>query len=215
MSKKELSSVNEKVYQQLRHEIMAGLFERGSKLSIRSLAARYNTSFTPVREAIKRLVAEGGLEVQANRTFRIPKLSPARRLEILEVRCLLEGQAAEQATPHMNATTLRKLEAIERKRRKQTEKGDADGVRESNRQFHFAIYRRAKNSTLMQLIESLWLRYASSYSLTMHQDGSPTDFPDHDKILAALKTGNPTAARRAVVKDLVNTVDKKIKTRTR
>ena len=197
-------SVNEAVYRQLRHEVMAGQFERGKKLSIRTLASRYHTSFTPVREAIKRLVAEGGLEVQANRTFRIPKLSQNQQREILELRCSLEGSAVEAAATHMTATTFRKLETIERKRKRLASKGDNAGLRELNRQFHFTLYQRSNNKTLMQLIENLWLRYASSYQLVSLGEDQLLDFPHHDQLMQALDAGNPRAARKALEADLTS-----------
>jgi len=195
-------SVSESVYRRLRAELMAGQFQPGGKLSIRRLSQCYGVSFTPVREAIKRLVAEGGLDVHSNRTFRIPSLSDRQKREILQLRLNLEGEAAAEAARKVNITFLRRLATIDRKLTRAARRGDAAAVRELNRQFHFAVYRRSDNATLLLLIENLWLRYASSYDLGGGADRPIRSFSQHQRLLDALEKGDAAAARRAIVRDL-------------
>ncbi len=52
-------SLSEKIYNRLRVALMTGAYESGARLNIRGLAASYETSPTPVREAIMQLVREG------------------------------------------------------------------------------------------------------------------------------------------------------------
>ena len=52
---------HERIYRALRARIMHGLVEPGATMTLRGLAAEYGVSMTPVREAVRRLVAEGAL----------------------------------------------------------------------------------------------------------------------------------------------------------
>src|SRR5688572_13454505 len=90
-----------RIYAQLRVALMSGAFEPGSRLNIRRLAAAYETSQTPVREAIIQLVADGALELKLGHQPRVPILSIPKYLEIRETRVPLERLATELATTNM------------------------------------------------------------------------------------------------------------------
>lgn len=90
-------NLQERLYQRLREDLLAGRFQPGERLKIRDLANQWGTSPMPVRAALQRLVAEGALEGEAQRSLRVPLMTRERFLQILQVRLSLEGLAAESA----------------------------------------------------------------------------------------------------------------------
>ena len=91
--------VHEKVYQRLRVALMRGEFRPGQSVSIRRLAEDFGTSPMPVREALRRLVAEQAFRRLSNRTFAVPEISASRLEELRSVRVLVEGKAMLKAVP--------------------------------------------------------------------------------------------------------------------
>lgn len=85
------------VYDQLRTELLDGTMAPGSKLAIESLAERYATSPTPLREALNRLVSDGLVERREQRGFVVPAISIDDLLEITRTRCWLEEIALRQS----------------------------------------------------------------------------------------------------------------------
>src|SRR5271155_4909748 len=80
----EHETLYDRVYRELKNSIMAGAFKPGSELTLRSVAGALGTSFMPVRDAMRRLVAERALEMRPSRTSR-------------RIRLLLEGEAVALA----------------------------------------------------------------------------------------------------------------------
>lgn len=66
----------------------------------------------PVRAALQRLVAEGALEGEAQRSLRVPLMTRERFLQILQVRLSLEGLAAESASGRLDEQALEGLEVV-------------------------------------------------------------------------------------------------------
>src|SRR3977135_4649241 len=91
------TSLRHQVYDSLREALTAGRFLPGQKLTFRFVAGALGVSLTPVREALRRLVAEGAFEMQPNRSVRVPLMTRAKILELRDIRIALEGLAAKQA----------------------------------------------------------------------------------------------------------------------
>ena len=70
--------LHENVYQEIRRNLMAGQFQPGEAVTLRGLAGKLGTSAMPVREALRRLVAERALDLGPNRTARVPVVTSVR-----------------------------------------------------------------------------------------------------------------------------------------
>ena len=104
----------ELAYRTLRRAILTGLFEPGEKITIRNLANTLGLSTMPAREALRRLVAEKGLELPHNRrSVRVPILSVARMNELWRVRLALEGLAAEVAGAKSSSADIEEIALIQ------------------------------------------------------------------------------------------------------
>ncbi len=92
------------LYDQLRADLLGGEPEPGAKLAIEALAERYQTSATPLREALNRLVSDGLVERREQRGFVVAGISAADLAEITRTRCWLEEIALrESITRHDTA----------------------------------------------------------------------------------------------------------------
>src|SRR6476659_3132276 len=91
------TSLRSQVYESLREALTAGRFLPGQKLTFRFVADALGVSLTPVREALRRLVAEGAFEMQPNRSVRVPLMTREKILELRDIRMALEGLAVEKA----------------------------------------------------------------------------------------------------------------------
>lgn len=193
----------DRIYAQLRIALMSGRYEPGSRLNIRQLATAYETSQTPVREAVLQLVAEGALELKLGHQPRVPILSIARYIEIRETRAPLERLASELSTVNMTRQDIELLE------RHQTEFMAAEAAEDwkaalaANQSFHFAIYRKSNNQVLVRVIENLWL-LAGPFVNNQYPYAKPLAFEvhPHDLIIDALRRRSPTEAGELVVRDL-------------
>ena len=205
----DVRSLQDRVYARIREAMRKGVFTAGLTLTIRALAARFGTSEMPVREAMKRLLAEKALIQQADRTFQIPAVTRDRFQEVLFVRMTLEGRAAELAaecatpelTDKMRAANERMLDALSR--------SDVAGILEHNQAFHFEIYQACGNETLLDIIEMLWMRSGPYLArLAEHRAGINAFFDaagSHARILAAVQAGDGVAAARYLHEDIEHT----------
>ena len=85
------------LYDQLRADLLAGELEPGTKLAIEALAEHYETSATPLREALNRLVSDGLVERREQRGFVVSAISAEDLAEITKTRCWLEEVALRES----------------------------------------------------------------------------------------------------------------------
>lgn len=150
-------TVHASVYAAMKQALMRGVYVPGQKITIRSVAASLGTSATPVREAIRRLAAEGALEHIRGRA-RLPALDRPRLAEITEVRVVLESLAARHAAVKMQSQHITALECIQADLTRARNRKDYEMYLAKNEEFHFSYYRISAMPNLLRAIESMWLQ---------------------------------------------------------
>jgi DNA-binding GntR family transcriptional regulator len=206
----ERETLNDRVYRELKNSIMAGVFKPGAELTLRSVAEALGTSFMPVRDAMRRLVTERGLEIRPSRTIAIPTLSIDEFLELRRVRVLLEGEAvalaAEKITERQLVnvrTILKKLEGLSKDRRGQ--------FWALNLKLHFAIYEAGASPLMLSIIESLWLQLGPILARIPVSRALNDSADPHQLLVRALEEHNPEAARGALIADLTQATEQVMK----
>lgn len=196
------------VHSKLRGLLMTGALEPAQKLTLRGLADQFGTSMMPVRDAVRRLTAEGGLQMFPNRTIRVHSPTPEQFAEIVKIRCALEGLATETACKLLSQQALARIrhyasrfEVVGRKPRP-----NPTLLSRINRNLHFAIYEAAQMPLLLNMIESLWVQVAPALSLTMrHTTRGVTQwesFAHHAKLVDNLTKRDASKARQAIISDI-------------
>jgi DNA-binding GntR family transcriptional regulator len=202
----DVTTVQERVYQELREALYQGRFMPGEVLTIRALAAALGTSPMPVREAIQRLVTENALTQLPNRTFQVAALTPETYDEWIRMRCELEGYAAQRAAQRSTAGICRHLREINAKFGKAIKAEDASGMLEGNQHFHFGVYEAAESDALLKVIGSLWLRFGPVLAFVQHVPGSIEMFRRgvvvHERVVAAMERHDAHEARFALALDI-------------
>ena len=90
------SLVNQAI-RRLRSAIRRAELDPGARLRIDALQARFGLSSSPLREALNRLAAEGLVEAEERRGFRVKPVSIAEFLDLTRVRLLLEKEALKES----------------------------------------------------------------------------------------------------------------------
>src|SRR5207244_1842085 len=107
----------EAVYGELRRRILSGVLEPSAPLNQEALAPEFGVSVTPVREAVRRLEAEGLVRFQAHKTVVVAPLSLDELTEIYDIRLTLDPYAASLATIKATDAELSEIEQRARARR--------------------------------------------------------------------------------------------------
>lgn len=195
-----------RVARELRRGIMCGHFAPGEVMTLRKLAARFDMSPMPIRDALRQLVAERALVVvNGNRSVAVPMLDMDRLRDIHEVRCKLEGMAAEMAAERRSA---KQLAAIERALEASEAAGAAPDL-ERNLDFHFAVYAASRSDVLVPLIGSLWLQFGAYLRRVTDLVGSSMGTGDqhHRDVVEAIRAGDADRARAAITRDISRAMD--------
>lgn len=203
----DITTLQERVYLELREALSQGRLTAGESMTIRALASALGTSEMPVREALKRLLAERVLIQAPNRTFRIMPMTPSRLHELTRIRVMVEGMAARLAAAGSPALVA-ELTALNNGMQAALARGDGAATLKANQEFHFAVYRAANSPQLLEIIELLWLRagpYLAAVFTTSHCDPAELfngGYKLHARLLRAIGKQDAEAAARALELDL-------------
>lgn len=198
-----LVTQQDSIYATLRQWVTVGKFVPGERLKIRTIAQALGTSTMPVRAALLRLAAEGALTHSPNRGVAVPRLSRAEFDDVLQNRLLLEGEAAERGALRLNADDHEALRGYTNAMQQALQSGDAKTYLDVNELFHLRLYRAAGSPTLLQLIETVWLKVGPlSNQLFDSNDDAVVLNDAHEDLMAALGRKDASAARRAIERDL-------------
>ncbi|MGE8359703.1 GntR family transcriptional regulator [Pseudomonas sp.] len=199
-----VDNLQEQLYQNIRAGLLAGHFQPGERLKIRDLAAQWGTSPMPVRAALQRLVAEGALEGEQQRSVRVPAMTRQRYEHIFQVRMGLEGLAVELATPRLGAADIARLRDCVQRMDVAIEQRQVQDYLDANSQFHLQLYAACGNPVLLRSIESLWLQIGPFFNrLFTGADLSLRLNDFHEDAFAAIEAGDAKAARHAMEQDLI------------
>jgi len=194
---------HELVYRSIREMILFGELAPGQSVTIQGLVSVLGAGMTPVREAIRRLTAEGALELFGNRRVHVPTLTLPQIDELYFARQALEPRLACLAAERITPSDIMQLDLIDQSLNAAIERGDVRAYLEQNHRFHFTLYQRSEAKILLSICNALWLRAGPSLRVVCGKFGT-YNLPDmHEEALAALRAGDPEAVARAIEGDLL------------
>ncbi len=200
-------SLHDDIYAALRQALIIGDLVPGQAFSIRSLAERFGTSLIPVRDALKRLVAEHALTMLPNRTLCVPRMTRPRFQELLQVRLSLETMLTRRAAEFIGVEEIQNLERINAEMQGAVGTDDVKRYLSANQSFHFALYGAAGSAVIFPIVESLWMQAGPFLNGVFTNTGTRNARDDHTKILKALRRRDAVAAAEAVASDLADAAD--------
>lgn len=193
---------HETVYRALRDRILFGDFAPGQAITIHGLVDDLKVSMTPVREAIRRLTAEGALELKDNRRVSVPVVGPQKFAELAFARLSIEPKLAEIAAENTDTDTIKALAAIDQTIDDAIQAGDVQAYMQANYRFHFTLYERANSQILTPIAQTLWLRYGPLSRIICGRYGTSNLEDQHEEALEALRAKNPEGVGQAIRVDI-------------
>ena len=192
------------VYQQLRAEIEAGTLLPGTPLGEVALVGRTGASRTPVREALRRLAADGLVELTPRRGARVSRVSLRSVRDLFDLRTMLESEAMRQAARAAAAdaglrTTLTGLRAdFTRIRRRRPSSARSAEFYDLADRFDWAVVGATRNEYLRRVLADLRPHTARLRNLS-HADPQRIEVSvvEHLRMCDALLAGDPERAAAA------------------
>src|SRR5215467_12062777 len=189
-------SLTSAVADKLRDQIIRGEMAEGTQLRQDAIAAQYQVSRIPVREALRQLDAEGLIAIVPNRGAIVPALSPNDIGELFSIRALLEPEVLKLSIPHLTEEDFAEAGAVLRKYVSELRKQEhVSAWGRLNWQFHSILYSRANQPRFMAIIRNVnnsGERYTRLQLYLTH--GVKRANEEHHQILELCKESNITAA---------------------
>jgi DNA-binding GntR family transcriptional regulator len=201
-----VDSLGDQAVSSLRGALRRGALLPGQRLTVRETADTLGVSLTPAREALNRLLAEGVLDQTPDRVAIVPRLTKGSYGEICAIRFHLESTAAREGCARLSEADVRHLKELYERHAAAYRSRDARTSLRLNEEFHFTIYRASAMPTLLQILETMWLKVGPSMNLlfTVSYDPDWTGGAHHRAMLEAIGSRNAAALGRAVRGDLVD-----------
>ena len=204
-----VASVVDLTYAAIRERILSGALARGERVHQEDVAVELGVSRTPVREALRRLAAEGLVQMHTNRGARVADPDRSGMRAAYEARAVIEPGAARLAAQRRPPEPLRAMRAALARQRR-----GLRGVHvrfEANRDFHLALVAGAANPFLDQLAGVLWVARVGEAIYEAQAESAERmrlDADEHEAILEAVEHGHPRDAETLVRRHIAAAIDR-------
>jgi DNA-binding GntR family transcriptional regulator len=185
------------VTERLRMAILNGQFKPGEWLRQQRIAKEFGVSQMPVREALRKLAAEGVVEHVPYRGARVVEFSPQDITDLYAHRSYLESRAARMAAESISSVELNELRDLQAQLRQDSQRHSPGVYRRLNHRFHQVIYSACRRDYLVRALDQVWSAFPtlmlSNLAQTEEQalaERDAKDLQEHEAILIALENGD-------------------------
>ena len=203
------------VYEMLKERLLEGTYQAGERLSVETLKTEFEVSKQPVMEALHRLAADGLVEIVPQVGCRVVRYEPQEIADFYAVFAAMEGAVAGVAALRRTPGQLADLEQVNREIGDLVHDPDpaarSHGYRILNREFHGIVHTMAHSDMIADISRRMW----DLSDLLINTSGIPRPLAsvtgerhdDHDRIIDALRAGDPVTARTEMEDHIVGTVE--------
>ena len=182
----------ERTYTILRDRIHSGSFAPLARLNIDALARELGVSPIPVREALRRLEAEGWVRFTPNVGAVVSPVDATSWEQNMIALAILEGAASAEAQKHLRRSDLTRLGKISAAMEDAAARADPLRFSKLNRELHAAIVARCPNAYLLELLEQTNVRLdrlrSTMFVYLPHR--SEEALREHIRLIELLKDGS-------------------------
>jgi DNA-binding GntR family transcriptional regulator len=184
-------SKSQQAYQAVKARIVEGTYTPGYRLVLGAIARDLGFSVVPVREAIRRLEAEGLVTFERNVGATVAGIDPTEYLYTMQTLSIVEGAATALSAPLISGTDIARARAVNEEMRECLEHFDPVRFTQLNQDFHSVLFEHCPNPHILDLVHRGWNRLASLRSSTFRfVPGRARDSVDeHEKLLKLIETG--------------------------
>jgi DNA-binding GntR family transcriptional regulator len=185
----------ERVYRAIRERILSGAYGPGYRVVIDALADEFEVSALPVREAIRRVEAEGLVIYRPNAGAQVAPAEPGVFDEEMTVLALLEGYATALAAPQLGKAEVKRLREINAEMESAIGQLDSLSFGRLNQEFHGLIIEHCPNPTLVGMLRDVARRLDAIRRTVFVQipyRGSMS-VAEHNELLELITAGAPAS----------------------
>ncbi|KQQ83478.1 MULTISPECIES: GntR family transcriptional regulator [Micrococcaceae] len=184
-------SKSEQAYQAVKARIVEGTFTPGYRLVLSIIAKDLGVSVVPVREAIRRLEAEGLVTFERNVGATVAGIDPTEYLYTMQTLSIVEGAATALSAPLIDGPAIARARAINEEMRDCL--GHFDPVRFTrlNQDFHSVLFEHCPNPHILDLVHRGWNRLAALRSSTFRfvPGRALGSVEEHENLLTLIENG--------------------------
>ena len=183
------------IYAELREQLVSMTRRPGQPLVEKEIAATYGVSRTPVREAVLRLADEGLIDIFPQSGTFVSRIPIGALPEAMVIRRTLEETSARLAAERATPAQMAEIEAILKRQREVSARGDQDAFHHADEAFHAAIAEAAGLPRLWTLVQHVKVQVDRVRRLTLPQKGRmPLLIREHAAVAAAIRRRAPHEA---------------------
>jgi DNA-binding GntR family transcriptional regulator len=184
-------SKSEQAYQAVKARIIEGTYTPGYRLVLSIIAKDLGFSVVPVREAIRRLEAEGLVKFERNVGATVAGIDPTEYLYTMQTLSIVEGAATALSAPLIDPAAIARARAVNEQMRECLDHFDPVRFTQLNQDFHSILFEHCPNPHILDLVHRGWNRLASLRSSTFRfVPGRARDSVDeHEALLKLIETG--------------------------
>lgn len=187
------TSKSQRAYAHLHERIERGLYGPGYRLVLDAIARELDMSVVPVREALRRLEAEGVVTFERNVGARVTEIDPADLHDTTETLAMVEGAAIGLAVPTLSADDVAEARRLNDQMRDSLDQFDPVRLTRLNEAFHRTLTDPCPNEQLKGLVDDGWRRLARLRQSTFGfvPGRARESVAEHERILHLLERGAP------------------------
>ncbi len=186
------------IYKKMRRSIIMGQRESAERLNIENIAQEYNTSVTPVRDALQMLSHEGLVVIKPRSGYFVTTITLKQLRDLLDVRRILELSAIERVVLRITEDQIHELETVHAGYTGDDDES-YDRYTDENRKFHYLLAKAGGNNELADLVGKLHDQLARF--MVMRRAGKTMEIT-HKRILDAVIAHDTESARQALLDDI-------------
>ncbi|WP_196839840.1 GntR family transcriptional regulator [Arthrobacter sp. CAN_A1] len=194
-------SKSERAYTAIKTRIVEGSFTPGYRLVLAKIAGDLGVSVVPVREAIRRLEAEGLVTFERNVGATVSGIDPTEYLYTMQTLSIIEGAATALSAPLIDSVAIARARAVNGEMRECLEHFDPVRFTALNQDFHSILFEHCPNPHILDLVHRGWNRLATLRSSTFRfvPARARESVQEHDALLRLIESdaGADTIERAA------------------
>jgi len=214
------STISEEISQTLADEIVTGRIAPGQKLDERRIAARFEVSRTPVRDALRQLATTGLIEFRAHRGATVVDIGVEQLTDMFDAMGELEALCAKLSAQRMSAVERKKLETLHYQSTEVVDSEDDTAYSALNERYHETIFDGTHNKSIRDITLNFRRRLAPFRASVFfrNRDRMRSSFNEHDEITNAILSADADRAyqamRQHVASSSLNVIEYLMRSRT-
>ncbi|MHB8065784.1 MAG: GntR family transcriptional regulator [Ruminiclostridium sp.] len=200
-----VNSLRGRVFNQLRNQILTGVYKPGDSLIELRLSEELGVSRTPIREAIRQLELEGLVQAIPNKGAIVKGVTDQDVEDIFTIRTRIEGLAARWAAEKITQEEIKELKEALELEEFYTMKNDVEHLLKFDSKFHEIIFKASKSSPLMHMLSTFHHYIQSARNNSFDTPGRPVKaLEEHRAIFEAISSKNADTAEELTIAHIRN-----------